>query len=203
MTRSKSAPGRRFWPRVSLSLLHKSLLFGGLIVVLASVTTLSIASHRIEAEQAAFGASPTVPRCEPNSFNVSDVLPGSHIAVSPLPDSYDASPYTQISIVGVPRQAIASISVSGSSSGTHGGSLRAYSQGDGASFVPGRAFDPGETVWVKAKLHVGSPQLRLPLRGLPPRRGAVPVRPRSSPTKTSPRCSTSTRPPTSRHRSWK
>ena len=153
MTRSKPASGRRFWPRVSLSLLHKSLLFGGLIVVLASVTTLSIASHRIEAEQAAFGASPTVPRCEPDSFNVSDVLPGSHIAVSPLPDSYDASPYTQISIVGVPRSAIASISVSGSSSGTHAGSLQAYSQGDGASFVPARAFDPGETVLVKAKLH--------------------------------------------------
>ena len=104
MTRSKPASGRRLRPRVSLSLLHKSLLFGGLIVVLASVTTLSIASHRIEAEQAAFGASPTVPRCEPNTFNVSDVLPGSHIAVSPLPDSYDSSPYTQISIVGVPRQ---------------------------------------------------------------------------------------------------
>ena len=154
MTSSKSAPGRRLRPRVSLSLLHKSLLFGGLIVVLVSVTTLSIASHRIEAEQAAFGASPTVPRCEPKTFNVSDVLPGSRIAVSPLPDSYDSSPYTQISIVGVPRHAISSISVSGSSSGSHGGSLRAYSQGDGASFVPGRAFQPGETVWVKAKLRV-------------------------------------------------
>jgi arylsulfotransferase ASST len=154
MTRSKPASGRRLRPRVSLSLLHKALLFGALIVVLASVTTLSIASHRIEAEQAAFGAAPTVPRCEPNSFNVSDVLPGSRIAVSPLPDSYDASPYTQISIDGVPRQSIASISVSGSSSGSHAGSLRAYSQGDGASFVPNRAFYPGETVWVKAKLRV-------------------------------------------------
>jgi len=154
MTRPNPASGRRFRPRVSLSLLHKVLLLGALLVVLASVTTLSIASHRIEAEQAAFGAPPTVPRCEPQRFNVSDVLPGSHIAVSPLPDSYDSSPETQISIVGVPRHAITAIKVSGSSSGSHSGSLRSYSQGDGASFVPARPFFPGETVWVKARLRV-------------------------------------------------
>ena len=200
--RSKPASGRRFWPRVSLSLLHKSLLFGGLIVVLASVMTLSIASHRIEAEQAAFGASPTVPRCEPDAFNVSDVLPGSHIAVSPLPNSYDASPYTQISIVGVPRSAIASITVNGSSSGTHGGSLQAYSQGDGASFVPGRAFDPGETVWVKARLHTAPHSFAFHFVVSHPDEGLFRSA-RSSPTKTSPRCSTSTRPSTSHHRSWK
>jgi Arylsulfotransferase (ASST) len=154
MIRSKPTSGRRRRPRVSLSLLHKALLFGALLIVLGSVMTLSIASRRIEAEQAAFGAPPTVPRCEPQSFNVSDVLPGTRIAVSPLPDSYDSSPYTQISIVGVPRQSIASISVTGSSSGSHSGSLRAYSQGDGASFLPTRQFSPGETVWVKAKLRV-------------------------------------------------
>jgi hypothetical protein len=154
MTRRKSASGRSRTPRLSLSLLHKALLFGALLVVLASVATLSIASHRIEAEQAAFGAPPTVPRCEPQSFNVSDVLPGTHIQVSPLPDSYDASPYTQISIVGVPLQSIASISVSGSSTGSHSGTLKAYSQGDGASFLPARAFAPGETVLVTGKLRV-------------------------------------------------
>jgi hypothetical protein len=40
--------------------------------------------------------------------------------------------------------------VAGSKSGAHAGRLLAYSQGDGGSFVPSKAFDPGETVTVRA-----------------------------------------------------
>ena len=144
---------------MSLSLLHKALLFGALIVVLASVTTLSIASRRIEAEQAAFGAPPTVARCEPDSFNRSDVLPGHAASPSrrcPTPTTPRRAPRS--ASLGVPRQAIAAISVSGSRSGSHSGRLRAYSQGDGASFVPASAVLPGrDGRGCKAKLRVGAP----------------------------------------------
>ncbi len=36
--------------------------------------------------------------------------------------------------------------VRGSRTGSHPGRLEAYSQGDGASFVPAKPFRPGETV---------------------------------------------------------
>ena len=72
----------------------------------------------------------------PAQLNRSAVLPGTSLAVSPLPDSYDASPHTQISLLGAPASALSAVSVRGSQSGPHPGQLRAYSQGDGASFVP-------------------------------------------------------------------
>ncbi|HET7295564.1 MAG TPA: arylsulfotransferase family protein [Gemmatimonadales bacterium] len=149
---------------MSLSHLHKALLFGALIVVLSSATLLSIASRRIDAEQAAFGAAPTVSRCEPDILNRSDLLPGTSLAVSPLPDSYDASPRTQISMLGAAAGAIASVTVTGSSTGAHSGRLRAYSQGDGASFVPSRPFTPGESVVVRGTLRSGKHRQRFAYR---------------------------------------
>ena len=134
---------------------HRRLLFAGsLLVILASVTTLAIASRRIRAEQAAFTA-PSAGRCVPNTLNRSDILPGTTVAVSPLPDSYDALPRTQISFLGVPAGALSKITVSGSSSGGHSGRLRGYSQGDGASFVPTAPFDAGETVTVRGRVNRG------------------------------------------------
>jgi Arylsulfotransferase (ASST) len=118
-----------------------------MLVVIGSAATLAIASRRIVAEQSAFRA-PAAARCTPLTLNGSAVLPGTSLAVSPLPDSYDASPRSQISLLGVPAQALASVRVSGSRSGSHPGSLRGYSQGDGASFVPSRPFSAGETVTV-------------------------------------------------------
>jgi Arylsulfotransferase (ASST) len=131
--------------------LRKVLICGGLLVVLGSATTLAFASKRIVAEQAAFVA-PSAPRCFPSTLNRSAVLPGSSLAVSPLPDSYDASPSTQISLLGAPAAALSSVSVSGSQTHKHSGRLEAYSQGDGASFVPSKAFRSGETVSVRGKL---------------------------------------------------
>ena len=131
--------------------LRRLLLGASLFVILASVTALSFASARIEAEQAAF-ASPIAGRCMPTQLNRSDLLPGTPVAVTPLPDSYDALPQTQVSFLGFPSKELANVVVYGSISGTHRGSLRAYSQGDGASFVPASPFVPGETVTVRGKL---------------------------------------------------
>ncbi len=130
---------------------RRLLLAASLLVVLCSATTLAVASHRIAAEQAAF-AAPASGRCTPTTLNRSAVLPGTSLAVSPLPDSYDALPQTQISLLGVPAGALSHVEVRGSATGSHGGELRAYSQGDGASFVPSIPFLSGETVTVKGRL---------------------------------------------------
>ncbi|MEA2216180.1 MAG: hypothetical protein QOK19_1741, partial [Solirubrobacteraceae bacterium] len=55
---------------------RRLLLIGSLVVVLASATTLAVASHRIESEQAAF-AAPAAGRCVPSTLNRSAVLPGT------------------------------------------------------------------------------------------------------------------------------
>ena len=135
--------------------LRKVLLCASLLVVLGSATALAFASKRIAAEQAAFVA-PSAARCVPTTLNRSAVLPGTSLAVSPLPDSYDASSYTQISLLGAPVGALSDISVSGSQTGRHSGHLAAYSQGDGASFVPSKQFRSGETVTVRGKVTIAS-----------------------------------------------
>ncbi len=135
--------------------LRSVLVCGAALVVLASATTLALASRRITAEQAAYSA-PSAGRCTPTTLNASAVLPGAGLAVSPLPDSYDASTQTQISLLGAPASAIGPVHVSGSLTGSHAGRLLAYSQGDGASFVPARGFLPGETVTVRGAVKVGS-----------------------------------------------
>jgi Arylsulfotransferase (ASST) len=91
------------------------------------------------------------PQCKPSTFNVSALQAGS-VTVSPLAGSRDASPYTQISFLGVPASALHAITVRGSRTGSHPGRLLAYSQGDGASFVPGRPFSQGELVTVHARV---------------------------------------------------
>jgi len=134
----------------------RSLLIGGAaLVVLASATTLALASRRITAEQAAYSA-PSAGRCTPTTLNGSAVLPGTGLAVSPLPDSFDASTETQISLLGAPPSLLGAVHVSGSQTGSHDGRLIAYSQGDGASFVTPRPFAPGETVTVHGRVKVGS-----------------------------------------------
>src|ERR1039458_6210463 len=135
--------------------LRSSLPAGGVFVALSSATTLALASKRIAAEQAVFRA-PAAGRCVPTQLNRSAGLGGTSLAVSPLPDSYDASPYTQISLLGAPLQTLSDVHVSGSKTGSHTGHLLGYSQGDGASFVPSRPFRSGERVSVHGKVKAGS-----------------------------------------------
>ena len=78
------------------------------------------------------------------------------IAVSPLPGTSDASPTTQISFLGGAGTTVTNVKVVGSSSGTHGGKLEAYSTGTGESFLPSHPFTSGETVKVSALVNGGS-----------------------------------------------
>jgi hypothetical protein len=77
------------------------------------------------------------------------------VTVSPLPGSRDASPQTQISFLGPPKDDLSRISVVGSRTGAHAGRLEGYSDGDGASFVPSKPFAEGETVTVSARVATG------------------------------------------------
>ncbi len=88
-------------------------------------------------------------KCVPNTLNRSALLPGTHVAVSPLPGTYTASPATEISMLGAPPGALRTLRVIGSSTGAHTGSLQAFSQGDGVAFVPTTTFTPGEAVTVR------------------------------------------------------
>jgi Arylsulfotransferase (ASST) len=140
---------------VSLGRLRRGLIVGGVIVAAGCAAAIAIASRRIKAEQAAFRA-PAAARCVPSTFNRSATLPGTTLSVAPLPDSYDASYRTQISLLGVPAQSLGKLSVKGSRSGSHKGRLRPYSQGDGASFVLSKPLSQGETVTVRGSIEVGT-----------------------------------------------
>jgi hypothetical protein len=90
------------------------------------------------------------PACLPTTLNHSAKLAGVPVDVSPTPGTGTADPHTQISFLGVPASEIRDVSVVGARSGRHAGRLDAYSQGDGASFLPAVPFDPGEQVVVHA-----------------------------------------------------
>ena len=79
------------------------------------------------------------------------------VTISPLPGTPDAMPATQISILGTAASNIATVTVTGSESGRHEGSLQAYSSGAGASFLPSAPFEEGEEVQVVVDLHEGGP----------------------------------------------
>ncbi len=100
-------------------------------------------------------AAQTAPTCGPSTLNNSALQDGA-VTLSPLPGSRDASPRTQISFLGVPATALSAVRVTGSRTGVHRGRLAAYSQGDGASFVPSSAFAEGERVTVTARLRTGT-----------------------------------------------
>jgi hypothetical protein len=72
------------------------------------------------------------------------------VTISPLKDTPDASPTTQISFLGTPAADISQIVVRGSHSGIHTGTFEPYSTGTGGSFVPAVRFTTGEHVTVTA-----------------------------------------------------
>jgi hypothetical protein len=108
------------------------------------------------AAASAFKEPAVSPSCVPPKLNVSAALAGGAVTVSPAPESRDASVSTQISLLGAPASELSQVHVSGAQSGAHGGRLKAYSQGDGASFVPDRPFTQGERVSVHAELREGT-----------------------------------------------
>jgi hypothetical protein len=96
------------------------------------------------------------PACLPSTLDHSAKLAGVGVDVSPAPETDTANPATQISFLGVPAAKIHVVSVVGEQSGAHSGRLEAYSQGDGASFVPEQPFAAGERVLVHAVIDPSS-----------------------------------------------
>ena len=70
------------------------------------------------------------------------------MSVFPIPGGHVAAPSTQITLRGVPASQLGPISVTGSKSGIHTGRVVGDSDGQGASFIPSRSFEAGETVTV-------------------------------------------------------
>jgi hypothetical protein len=127
----------------------RALLFAGAssLAVLAGLIALMVptAAH-------ASSAQTVSPSCVPAHLNVSAALADKQVTVSPAPDTLDASANTQISMLGVPAKELSDITVKGSRTGLHFGRIVAYSQGDGASFLPLRPFGDGEVVTVHAEV---------------------------------------------------
>jgi arylsulfotransferase ASST len=84
----------------------------------------------------------------------------AQVAVSPAPGTPDASPQTEISILGARPGRIRSVSVTGALSGVHAGRLRAYSGRRGASFLLRSPLTQGERAKVVIRIRGRAP-LRL------------------------------------------
>jgi hypothetical protein len=76
------------------------------------------------------------------------------VAVFPSPNTTSALPQTQITFRGIPASQIGHLTVVGSSSGAHSGTIEADSDGQGGSFIPSTPFTAGETVTVTTGLTV-------------------------------------------------
>jgi hypothetical protein len=137
----------------SLALAFAALLLAGAAAALARRS--SHTGARPVARTSRFAEPRISPSCAPTQMNASAALAGSRVTVSPSPGSRDASVSTQISVLGAPADEISAMKVTGTLSGAHAGRLRAYSQGDGASFVPASPFRQGEGVRVSARLRDG------------------------------------------------
>jgi Arylsulfotransferase (ASST) len=82
---------------------------------------------------------------------------GGKLTISPAPNTPDASPQTQISVLGVPRRLIRAVSVTGQMSGPHTGRLLTYSRHRGASFVLDQPLAQGESVSAVVKIRGHKP----------------------------------------------
>ncbi|HTA15239.1 MAG TPA: arylsulfotransferase family protein [Solirubrobacteraceae bacterium] len=127
-----------------------------LLTLLATTAAVAVIAVAILLSTGALTSTHTTtassPSCLPTTLEHSAKLAGLPVDVSPAPETDTASPYTQISFLGIPASEIHEVSVTGQSSGGHAGRLRGYSQGDGASFQPDTPFHAGERVTVHAAI---------------------------------------------------
>ncbi len=137
--------------RYGLIILGIAALAWGVAAIALDSPTLTLSGS--SAKVTGGGVSPA---CLPATLQHSATLPGTNVDVSPEPGSATANPHTQISFLGAPASEIHAVSVTGARSGPHSGSVRGYSQGDGASFVPATPFDAGERVSVHATIGAGA-----------------------------------------------
>ncbi|MGA2163049.1 MAG: arylsulfotransferase family protein [Solirubrobacteraceae bacterium] len=139
--------------RNALIILGVAVLVWGVLAIALGSPSLRLAGSGTSTSTASSGVSPA---CLPSTFDRSAALgAGTGVDVSPAPGSVTANPHTQISFLGAPTAEIRAVSVTGTRSGAHPGSLRGYSQGDGGSFVPDTPFDAGERVSVHATVGAG------------------------------------------------
>jgi len=152
-------PRSRAGASSSFSHMRRNLLIIlGTLVVVWGVLALALGSASLTLSSGSGSGEATAvsPQCLPGGQARSAALAGG-VDVSPAPESGTANPGTQISFMGVPAARVRDLSVRGSRSGEHSGRMRAYSQGDGASFVPDRPFATGERVEVRATIGSGTP----------------------------------------------
>jgi hypothetical protein len=76
------------------------------------------------------------------------------VAVFPIAGDQVAEPATQLTFRGIPASQLGTITVTGSKSGAHTGTIKADSDGAGGSFLPAKSFTAGETVTVKTRLNI-------------------------------------------------
>jgi len=134
--------------RIAYIVLLVAVLAWGVAAIASGSASLGLAGSSATAAAA--------PACLPKSLQHSARLPGTDVDVSPEPETDTANPHTQISFLGVSASGIRDVSAVGSRSGHHSGRMRGYFQGDGASFVPDKPFDPGERVLVRALIGPGA-----------------------------------------------
>src|SRR5579863_4702423 len=135
---------------------RNALIALGIAVFAWGAAALVSGSASLRLLTGAGGSRAVAPSCLPASLEHSAALAGTRLDVSPAPETDTANPRTQISFLGVPAAAIHGVAVVGSRSGAHGGRLRGYSQGDGASFLPVAPFLAGEHVVVRATIGAGA-----------------------------------------------
>jgi Arylsulfotransferase (ASST) len=128
---------------------RNALIILGAVVLAWGVLAIALSSPSLKLASSS-RAPRASPSCLPATLEHSAALPGTTVDVSPAPETDTANPHTQISFLGVARAQIADVTVTGTRSGRHPGRLRAYSQGDGASFAPDAPFTAGERVSVRA-----------------------------------------------------
>jgi hypothetical protein len=76
------------------------------------------------------------------------------VSVFPIAGDKVADPATQLTFRGIPTSQFGTITVAGSKSGVHTGTIEADSDGAGGSFLPAKPFTAGETVTVKTALNI-------------------------------------------------
>jgi Arylsulfotransferase (ASST) len=133
----------------------------GVAALAWAILAVALGSPSLKLGSGSSGRAAVSPACLPATLDHTAALPGTRVDVSPEPGTDTANPDTQISFIGVPAAEIREVSVVGRQSGAHAGRLRAYSQGDGASFLANAPFDMGELVNVRAT--VGAPGASKPV----------------------------------------
>jgi Arylsulfotransferase (ASST) len=88
------------------------------------------------------------------ALTAQDPAQAGPVTAFPNPGTETASAGTQVSLRGVAPDGVGSIDVSGSRSGEVAGEIRAHSDGNGVSFVPGERMRAGERITVRTALAV-------------------------------------------------